>query len=76
MIDFIRLYANSNMNSFTKVILEQFWVDVEELAMSKFRCIDYWNAGLDELLKFKKVRSILDIYRNGIEVIEKIDEGV
>lgn len=27
LIDLIRLYANSNKNSFTKVILEWFWVD-------------------------------------------------
>lgn len=33
-----------------------------ESSMSKSRCIDYWNKGLDELLQFKKVQSVLNEY--------------
>lgn len=40
------------------------WKEIAELqCMSKSRCIDYWNMGMDQLLQFKKVRVTLEEYR-------------
>lgn len=79
MIKIIDILSFLPPDSQEKNILECKYLDdyswpqiVEELAMSKSRCIDYWNAGLDELLEFKKVQSILDEYRIAEEVIVNI----
>lgn len=39
------------------------WTDIAKTqSMSKSRCIDYWNIGLEKLLAFKKVRVLLEDY--------------
>lgn len=61
-----------------KNILEYRYLDgyswgqiAKESAMSKSRCIDYWNNGLDKLLKFKKVKHILDEYKMAVENVKE-----
>lgn len=61
-------------NSDEKNILELRYVDnmswteiAKTQSMSKSRCIDYWNMGLEKLLEFKKVRVTLRNYEKELK---------
>lgn len=42
------------------------WKEItKKVAMSKSRCIDYYNMGLEKLLRYKKIRVILEDYERG-----------
>ena len=48
------------------------WQEIAEVqSMSRSRCIDYWNIGLEKLLGFKKVRVIIEEYRKEMERTER-----
>lgn len=40
------------------------WIEIEKVEhLSRSRCIDYWNRGLNKLLEFKYVRQIIAKYK-------------
>lgn len=64
ILDYLEEDSNEKIILELRYIDNMSWSDISKIqSMSKSRCIDYWNTGIEKLLGFKKVRVILEDYK-------------